>query len=893
MLKTNKRDIEKDNIFLFHGKINTDGLTGMEAEARIKQFGMNELVKKKKVTALTILLSQFTDFIVLVLIVATVISFFLGEVVDASAILIIVILNAILGFMQEYRTERSLEALKEMSAPMACVLRDGALTEIPANMVVPQDIIYLEAGDVVPADAALIDANNVMVNESLLTGESLPVQKHRAEMSGGKFINLKKENMVYMGCPVVNGNGRAYVVATGMSTEMGKIAYMLQDIKDDPTPLQKRLGRIGKELVGISLGICLLMVIMGILYGQSVYNMFFAGISLAVAAIPEGLPAVVTVSLAIGVQNMLKRNALVRRLPAVETLGCTNVICSDKTGTLTENMMTVKKVFVDNKTVDVSGIGLDLGGNFSISNKKIKVQSLPTMDLLLKTAVLCNKSELRMTKRNDIEALGDPTETALLVAAHKAGYTRENLLAHFKPVGEIPFDSDRKLMSTIFKSNNDEFFVFVKGAPDRLINLCSSYQAEDRIVPLSLANKRIITGVNNDLAENAMRVLGLAYKKVSFIPKELKPQEIETGLTFLGLMAMIDPPRTGVMESVLTCKRAGIIPMMITGDHKVTAIAIAKEIGICTSKDEAITGEELDNMSDTELEKRVKNIRVFARVNPGHKLRIVRAMKKNGYVVAMTGDGVNDAPALKEADIGIAMGKSGTEVAKEAASMILLDDNFSSIVKAVREGRIIYDNIRKFIRYLLSCNLGEMLMMFIATAINMTLPLIPLQILWVNLVTDGLPALALGVDPPDPDIMERPPRSTNEGIFSRGLGPHILFSGLIIGASSLTAFSLTQYLSNGNVELSRTVSFATLILAELLNALECRSEIHTIFEVGIFKNMYLILACLSSFVLLLLVLYIPPLGSIFKTVPLNFDGWAIVAVFSTLEFALNNVFRKW
>ncbi|TZE82819.1 calcium-translocating P-type ATPase, SERCA-type [Calorimonas adulescens] len=891
MLKTNK-GIEKDDIYFFNVNVDINGLSDMEAEARLRQFGTNELKKKKRKTAIEIFLSQFTDFIVLVLIAATVISFFLGEIIDASAILIIVVINAVFGFIQEYRTERSLEALKEMSAPSAHVIRNGKIMEISASMVVPQDVILIKAGDVVPADAALIEANNITVNESLLTGESLPVHKSTVKISGGMFIDIKKENMVYMGCPVVNGNGKAYVLATGMNTEMGKIADMLQDIKDDSTPLQKRLDRIGKELVGISLGICLIMIILGILYGQSTYNMFFAGISLAVAAIPEGLPAIVTVSLAIGVQNMLKRNALVRRLPAVETLGCTNVICSDKTGTLTENKMTVKKIFVDNKIIDVSGIGFNLQGNFSISGKKANIRSFPTMDLLLKTAVLCNKSELRIPKKGNVEAVGDPTETALLVVAHKAGYTSKNLLTMFKPVGEIPFDSDRKLMSTIFRSSNGDIYIFVKGAPDRLIELCSSYQVENKVMPLSLTYKRMITSVNNEMAGSAMRVLGLAYKKINFIPRELKPSEIESSLTFLGLMAMVDPPRTGVTESVLSCKRAGIIPVMITGDHRITAMAIAKEIGICNNTNESITGEELDKLSDKEFEKKVKNIRVFARVNPGHKLRIVRALKKNGYIVAMTGDGVNDAPALKEADIGIAMGKSGTEVAKEAASMILLDDNFTSIVKAIMEGRIIYDNIRKSIRYLLSCNLGEMLMMFVATAINMTLPLIPLQILWINLVTDGLPALALGMDPPEPDIMEKPPRPTNEGIFSRGLGPHILFSGLIIGASSLTAFSLTQYLSNGNVELSRTVSFATLIIAELLNALECRSEAHTIFEAGLFKNIYLILACLSSFILLLIVLYIPPLRLIFKTTPLNLDSWAIVIVFSTIEFALNNIFKK-
>ena len=892
MRKSKNKRPEKDNSYIYKGNINTGGLTNSEAEARLKQFGLNELEKKKKPTAIKIFFSQFTDFIVLVLIAATVISFFLGEVIDASAILIIVILNAIMGFVQEYRTERSLEALEEMSAPMAHVFRNGTLAELPSNMVVPQDIIYLEAGDIVPADAVLTEANNLSMNESLLTGESLPVQKNMAAISDNKFTSVTKTNTVYMGCPVVSGNGKAYVTATGMDTEMGKIADMLQDISDDTTPLQKRLDKIGKQLVGMSLIICLLMVILGILYGKSAYDMFFAGISLAVAAIPEGLPAIVTVALAIGVQNMLKRNAMVRKLPAVETLGCANMICSDKTGTLTENMMTVKKMYVDGKIVDVSGTGLELAGNFSASSKKINIKRQPSMDMMFKTAVLCNKAQLQVKRRTDAEVIGDPTEIALLVAAYKAGYTREKLLSHFKPIGEIPFDSDRKLMSMVYQSGNG-YFVFVKGAPDRLLNLCSTYQKGSNTASLGQANKKKINSMNTQLAGNAMRVLGLAYKKLNSKPNTKNPGEIESKLTFLGLSAMIDPPRAGVTESVLTCKRAGITPVMITGDHKVTALAIAKEIGICGEKDEAITGDEMDKINDKELEKRSCSIKVYARVNPGHKLRIVKALKKNGYVVAMTGDGVNDAPALKEADIGIAMGKSGTEVAKEAASMILLDDNFNSIVKAVEEGRIIYDNIRKFIRYLLSCNLGEILMMFVATAINMTLPLVPLQILWVNLVTDGLPALALGVDPPDPDIMGRPARSTDEGIFSRGLGPHILFSGLIIGASSLASFSLTQYLSSGNIDMARTVAFATLIIAELLNALECRSEVHTVFEVGIFKNKYLIMACLSSFVLLLVVLYVPALGAIFQTAPLGFDCWAIVIVFSSLEFALNNIFRKW
>ncbi|WP_051585821.1 calcium-transporting P-type ATPase, PMR1-type [Caldanaerobius polysaccharolyticus] len=873
--------IKEEDLLLFKTHIKPDGLSQKEAESRLKTYGPNELVKKTEISPLMLFLEQFKNFIVIVLLIATAISYFLGEVADAATITVIVIMNAILGFIQEYRTEKSLEALKELSAPHATVLRDGKQMVIPARELVPGDVIILKAGDNIPADCALIEASNVQTNESILTGESIPVEKKPAEYRSNFIEKAKKDNILFMGTTMVSGRAKAIVIATGMRTEMGNIADMIQNTDFKATPLQKRLDRIGKELVLISLTVCVLIIFAGIYHGESVYDMFFAGVSLAVAAIPEGLPAIVTVSLALGVQRMLRRNALIRKLPAVETLGSTSVICSDKTGTITENKMTVTKIYVDGQIIDVTGTGYDVVGEFRSEGRHLNAAHNISLQMLLTIGALCNDSEL---SENDLR--GDPTEIAIMIASRKGKIDEK--VAGYQRIAEIPFDSDRKCMSVICRDKSNQLYVFTKGAPDKILNICSRKLNDGDISLLTTTEKKRILSVNDQMAGQALRVLGFAYKKLEFLPRDIKGSTIEKNLIFVGMEGMIDPPRPEAVESIKKCYKAGIKPVMITGDHKITAIAVAQKIGLDVSEKSVLTGDEIEALSDKELEKKVQDISVFARVTPKHKFRIVRAYKKRDNIVAMTGDGVNDAPALKEADIGIAMGKSGTDVAKEASSMILLDDNFATIVAAVEEGRIIYENIRKFIRYLLSCNLGEILMMAVATFLGQPVPLIPIQILWINLVTDGLPALALGVDPPEDDIMQQPPRKRKESIFSGGLGAQILLSGFLIGASSLAAFTTMMFLTNGDIQQSRTVAFATMIISELIYSFQSRSERKKNFPRGWFTNPYLVLAVASSFILMLVAIYIPFLSYIFKTTPLDFKAWLTIMGFSLIQFIVNN-----
>ncbi|MBE3591871.1 MAG: calcium-translocating P-type ATPase, SERCA-type [Thermoanaerobacter sp.] len=870
----------------YFDKTDFTGLNSQEAQKRLLKYGQNILEEGHKVSPLQIFLNQFQDFMVMVLLAATLISALMGELADALTITIIVILNAVLGFIQEYRTEQSLEALKKLAAPIAKVLRDGEQKEIEASQIVIDDIIILEAGDKVPADAVLIESHNLEVDESILTGESVPV--HKEAVNNVKRAAVTNSNVVYMGTIVTKGRGKAIVTATGMQTEMGKIAEMIKDIEGDETPLQKRLNKLGKVLVAGALAICGIVIVLGIIRGESLYYMFLSGVSLAVAAIPEGLPAVVTVSLAIGVQRMLKRNALIRKLPAVETLGCTNVICTDKTGTLTENKMTVTKVFCDEEVFEVKG---DKSKKFTTMRNKER----SAFRKMVEIGALCNNAKIKRKKikigRETLEEekyIGDPTEAAILSFSIKSGLSLE-LVENTKRMEEIPFDSDRKRMSVIVEINGEKY-AYVKGAPDVILDLCTYKYTEGKEVPLTVFDKKRILDINESFGREALRVLAFAYKKLP--PKfPMVAEFIEKDLVFVGLEGMIDPPRGEVYGAVLKCKMAGIKPVMITGDHKITATAIAKELKILGENDKVITGQDLDNMGDKDLEKVCTNISVYARATPKHKLRIVKALKNKGFTVAMTGDGVNDAPALKEADIGIAMGKGGTEVAKEASSMILLDDNFATIVAAVEEGRIIYDNIRKFIRFLLSCNLGEVLTMFFAALMALKLPLAPIQILMVNLVTDGLPALALGMDPPEKDIMVMRPRNAKESVFSRGLGIRIIIVGFLMAVSTLGAYVFA--LSYGTLEKARTIAFATLVMVELIHAFECRSERNLIFEIGIFTNPYLVLAVLTSFLLFLATIYIPPLSVVFKTTVLTGYDWLVVMFFSSIEFVFNNLYTAY
>lgn len=836
------------------------GLTTKEAEKRIKSFGLNELKHKSKASPFKIFLSQFNDFMVWVLIGATIISGFMGDTADAITILIIVIVNALLGFFQEFRTEKSLEALKDMAAPTCKVYRDGRISVINSKYLTIGDIVILESGDRIPADGEFLETSGVVVDESLLTGESVGVSKD----------TTKGHNLGFMGTNLLKGKGLFRVVQIGMNTEMGKIADLLQNIEAEKSPLKEKLESLGKILVILCLAICIIVTVLGIMRGNEAGEMFMLGVSLAVAAIPEGLAAIVTVALALGVSKMLKRNALVRKLPAVETLGCTSVICSDKTGTLTQNKMTVKEIYINGKTIEL---------------QKENINNIKGIEKLKSAFVHCNDCQLdKKSNKIDKALFGDPTETALVRMFFDKVIDVKEFTKDVKRVFDIPFDSTRKMMSVIVKENNKEV-CYIKGAPEKIIEK-SNYIYEDGIVkPLTYQKKKLIYNSLEAMSSRALRCIGAAYKSEGLV----KNESLENDLIFIGLAGSIDPPRKEARDAVLKCKLAGIKPVMITGDHKNTALAIAKSLNICKSEDQVLIGKEIEEMTDKELYNRVSNVRVFARVSPNHKLRIVKAFKARGNIVAMTGDGVNDAPAIKEADIGISMGISGTDVTKEASSMILMDDNFSTIVAAVEEGRTIYDNIRKFIRYLLSCNLGEVLTMFLATLFTLPNPLTPIQILFVNLATDGLPAIALGVDPADSDIMRQQPRNKKEGIFARGLTEKILIRGTLIGICTLLSFMVGRYYRM-DLETCRTMALSTLIMSQLFHVFECRSERHSIFEIKLFTNPYLVGAVSISITMLLAILYIPFLRGIFHTVPLMINHWAIVVFFSGVIAFINSVY---
>lgn len=859
---------------------NQYGLSEKEAQKRYEKYGPNILQEKKKISPLKIFIEQFSDFMVLILLAATAVSIFMGEMTEAITIIVIVVINAILGFVQEYRTEKTMEALKGLAAPTAKVIRDGKQVEIVAEEIVPGDLIILETGDRIPADSVLIESKSLFVDESLLTGESVPVEKFSHEN-----IRNSEKSSIYMGTNVTRGRGKAVVCSTGMMTEMGKIAGMIQDIETEETPLQKRLDHLGKYIVFGCLIICAIVSLTGVLRGENLFTMLLAGISLAVAAVPEGLPAIVTIALALGVQRMLKKKALIRKLPAVETLGCASVICSDKTGTLTENKMTVRKMYAGDY-IEVKGEALSSKGEFVLGFREIDPKKQDNVKLALEIGVLCNNAVMTKTK-SKWELSGDPTEAALLVSGAKGGIFQEKINKEYKRMEEVPFDSERKCMSVICRNRNGESFVFTKGAADVIIEKCTKVYTSRGIVTLDEGKKRRILKINDDMAKEALRVLGLAYKRVD---RYSNFKEAESELVFVGLTGMIDPPRKEALNAVNKCRLAGIKPIMITGDHKITAYAIAKELNICKEGDRVLTGKELEEISDNKLQELVDEVTVYARVSPKHKLRIVKALKKRGHIVAMTGDGVNDAPAIKEADIGISMGITGTDVTKEASSMVLMDDNFATIVSAIEEGRIIYSNIRKFIRYMLSCNIGEVLTMFIGMLIGLPLPLLPIQILWVNLVTDGLPAIALGLEPAEKDIMMRPPRGAKESVFSKGLLNLILFRGVIIGLSTLVVFiSILKFTSDVNT--ARTAAFVTLVITQLIHVFECKSERKNIFEVPFFSNIYLVLAVICSLIMIIGVVYHSFFQKIFRTVALGYNEWILIGGFSALGPVIASFFK--
>ena len=852
---------------------NKDGLTNEEAKKRLEEHGYNELKEEKKKTPLQIFLSQFNSFLIWVLIAAAIISAIIGYsegegYTDAIVIMIIVVLSAIFGFYEEYNAEKALEALKRMAALKTKVMRNGKIVQKDARELVPGDIIILDTGYKIPADARIIEEMSLETNESALTGESVPVKKSVELIKKAQIAD--QSNMVFSSTIVTKGKGKAVVTQTGMKTEIGKIATMVQETETRATPLQKNVDQFGKWLGVLILIICGIIfavrllrnfITIGSITGNFILETFMVAVSLAVAAIPEALPIIVTSTLAIGVKRMVKRHALIRKLPAVESLGCTNVICSDKTGTLTCNEMTVRELYVNYTTIYVSGKGYTPVGEF-IDKKKKKVDS-KDISLLLQIGCLCNDAIL--TKDEKWEVYGDPTEGSLIVSAAKIGLKKEELEKKYPRKEDIPFDSERKLMTTVHKINGEKI-AYVKGAPDMLINKCTSIYKNGKIIKLTEADKKKIMNINQDMAKRALRVLGFAFR--SLITEKNKDR-YERNLTFVGLQGMIDPPREEVKAAILECKQAGISSVMITGDHKLTAIAVAKELDMFKEGDLVLTGEELDKIDDENFYKIVEKVKIYARVNPSHKVRILEAYQKKGHIVAMTGDGVNDAPALKKSDVGVAMGITGTDVSKEASDMVLTDDNFASIVNAVEEGRGIYANIRKFIEYLLSCNIAEVLVVFLSVLIGLPLPLVAIQILLMNLITDGVPALALGVLPINKGLMKDKPRDPKERIVSKTVLRNILFVGVLICIGTLTLF----YLNNPGTDKARTIAFTTIVMFQLFYVLTYAAER---FRINIRRNKYLIAAFTFSVLLQISIVHLPFLNTHLKTVPIGLYDWLII-----------------
>ncbi len=850
-------------------KTSKDGINSAEATERIKTYGLNELTKKKENTALKILIGQFKSFLVGLLVIAMIVSYLIGEHIDAYVIGIIVILNALLGFIQEYRADKAVESLKKLSAPKAHVMREGRVQEIDATQVVPGDILVLAEGDRIPADARLIEAMSLEVNESALTGESTSSVKQTEILTDASLTIGDRKNMVFMNTIITRGRGTAVVIGTGMTTEIGLIAKSISEQKTPETPLQKKLGIVAKNLGIAALAISAAVFGLGIFRGEEIIEMFTAAVSLAVAAVPEGLPAVVTITLALGLKRMASANALIRKLPVVETLGSATVICSDKTGTLTKNEMTVQQIYTSENLISISGLGYDPEGEFTLDSKKINLSDSKSLDLTLRAGTMCTTANLYHDNDKGWYINGDPTEGALIVSAQKSGMIKDAMVKQHKHISELPFDSNRKMMSVIYELR-EKRIAYIKGAPEIFLGKASHFYTDNGVKKLTSEDKEEIHKVLEAMSSKALRVLAVGYK---YLPEKDKytEEEVENDIVFVGLQAMIDPERTEAKAAIETCTRAGIRTIMITGDHGSTASAIAKNLGILTEGGKVITGKELDLMSDKDLELAVKSTRVFARVSPEHKLKIVYALKKNGNIVAMTGDGVNDAPALKAADIGVAMGINGTDVAKDSADMVLADDNFASIVAAVEEGRGIFDNIRHFIRYLLSSNIGEVMAIFVAMLIGLPLPLIAVQILLMNLLTDGLPALALGVDPPVPKIMERPPRDPREGAITKDTWMFSIVVGLTMMIGTVGIFWANL---DAGLNYARTLAFTTIVMFQMFNIFNAR-EVKSILKDthAIFNNKALLLAIFGSVVLQVLIVYTPLLQGYFETVSLSLMYW--------------------
>ena len=862
----------------------------------MRQDGPNELPESPRPAFWRMVLDQFNNFIVIILIVASVVSAVLGETIDAAAIMAIVLLNAVLGVVQERRAEEALAALRRLAAPEAQVVRDGHRQTIAGRLLVPGDIVLLEAGNYVPADVRLFETANLRIEEAALTGESVAVQKDAKVVLSQDVTLGDRLNTAFMGTLVSYGRGKAVVVSTGMRTQIGLIAAMLQSVQEEPTPLQRRLDQLGKVLGWAALGVCALIFVVGWLRGYEPLEMFLVAVSLAIAAVPEGLPAVVTITLALGMREMIGRHALIRRLSSVETLGSTTVICSDKTGTLTQNQMTVTRIWVDGVTLEVGAAGDASGAPFRRDGRAVDLMDYRGAATALWVAVLANDAEMETADADHsptgFRVVGEPTEAALVIAAAKAGADQANLGRAYPRIDEIPFDSTRKRMTTVHKVEHPRpedlspFYDFsrrqwevaaTKGAPDIVLKLCTHYQRmDDTPAPLTEEVSQRILAANDALTQQALRVLGVAYRVERDVPDQATPEAVERDLVFVGLIGMIDPARPEVPPAVEKARRAGIRSVMITGDYPITARAIAEEIGLLRSGHKVLSGADLERMDADALRREVMQTDVFARVSPEHKVRIVDGLKRNGEIVAMTGDGVNDAPALKRADIGVAMGITGTDVAKETADMVLTDDNFASIVAAVEQGRIIYANIRKFVFYLLSCNLAEILIIATAILAGLPSPLAPIQLLWLNLITDGAPALALGVEKGDPDTMNQPPRPPSEPIINREMRLGIMIQTITIAAVTLTAYLIGLREHPELPEYAESMAFVTLSFSELLRAFTARSERYPLLKIGLFSNRAMFYAVASSLILLLLVIYVPFLQPVFKTFPLGLAQWEIV-----------------
>ena len=902
-----------------------NGLSQAEAQDRLEKHGSNEMKEKPRPGFWSMLWGQFSNFLVIILIYAAIISFLLGEMIDAGAIMVIVILNSLVGVIQESKAEAALAALKKMSAPNAQVIRDGHQITVPSRELVAGDIVLIEAGNYVPADMRLIECANLKVEEASLTGESVPVDKTASVILDKEIPLGDRKNTVFMSTMVTYGRGKGIVTGTGMNTQIGIIADMIQSYEEELTPLQKKLDELAKMLGTACLAICAIIFVYGLFRDstvgiiltdgivayvrqeqKSIIELFMTAVSLAIAAIPEGLPAVVTICLALGMQRMIRRHALIRKLPAVETLGCATVICSDKTGTLTQNQMTVVQAWSDGKIAHISGEGYAPAGVFTVDGKAILPHLEKSFAWLFRASLLCNDAKLEEKESEEGRGkawriIGDPTEGAMVVAAAKAGLWREDVEENLPRVQEIPFDSERKRMTTVHCLNTgaemlhfdcSDTVAFVKGAPDIVLGLCQSVITDGRIVSLNEEARLKILQINRDMGQQALRVLAVAYRPLEEgIPEECTPENVEQELIFIGLLGMIDPARPEVKQAIRVAYEAGLKCVMVTGDYKDTAEAIAKEIGLLEKGGRVLTGEELDRTSDEELVKMINQVDVCCRVSPQHKTKIVDAFKANGHVVAMTGDGVNDAPALKRANIGIAMGISGTDVSKETADMVLTDDNFASIIAAIEEGRIIYANIRKFVFYLLSCNIGEILVIFVAMLFGWPLPLRPVQLLLMNLVTDGAPALALGMEKGEPDIMKRPPRPPSEPVVNKDIRMTMFTQAVVMAFAVLASFYIGLQMYPGDIDRAQTMAFVTISVSQLFMAMTSRSDHYSVFSIGVFSNKWMIWAFAGSFLIVLITLYVPFLNPIFDTKPLSVTEWIILIPFIFLPAVSSEIVK--